>query len=80
MAEPEWEELQPEERDTLQQLFPGGRLTDLLRRGEALLPRRLLPTLPTLRTLPVRQDDIFILSYPKVLKQVRDRTGVAKNI
>merc|ERR1712142_352370 len=63
----EWEEMENEVNDQIKELFAGGLLTDLVvrKRDKMVVPRILLPMLNTIRELKVREDDIFILSYPK---------------
>jgi len=60
-----WEELIPDEKDELASVF-SGHLHDLMRRKDGVaLPRTLLPMLPTIRRFKVREDDIFVVSFPK---------------
>jgi len=65
--ETEWEHVEEHDRKMIEELFSGGNLTDLLIRTKdrMVVPSRLVPMLDTIRQLEVREDDIFILSYPK---------------
>lgn len=60
MDDGKWEELTRTEVEDLENNFPGGKLNDLMRRRKdgLVVPRRLLPMLPTIRNFQVYLQDI----------------------
>jgi len=62
----EHEELEPWETLLVRQHFPTPPLNDLVRlQGGLVMPRTLLPLLQRIRTLPLRPDDVWVVTYPK---------------
>jgi len=60
------EELEPWETLLVQKHFPTPPLNDLVRLpGDLLMPRTLLPLLQRIQELPLRSDDVWVVSYPK---------------
>merc|ERR1711990_1181296 len=59
-------ELEPWETLLVQKHFQTPPLNDLVRfSGDLVMPRTLLPLLKRIQKLPLRSDDVWVVSYPK---------------
>jgi len=59
-------ELEPGEKLLVQKHFPTPPLNDLVRLdGDLVMPRTLLPLLKRIQHLPLRPDDVWVVTYPK---------------
>merc|ERR1711971_689601 len=59
-------ELEPWEKLLVQKHFPTPPLNDLVRLdGDLVMPCTLLPLLERIQDLPLRPDDVWVVSYPK---------------
>merc|ERR1711971_754443 len=59
-------ELEPWEKLLVQKHFPTPPLNDLVRlAGDLVMPCTLLPLLKRIQDLPLRPDDVWVVSYPK---------------
>jgi len=61
-----WQELEPEETARIQQNFPVSSISDLVRYDNGLLmPRAYITIAEKLYNFPLRDDDIWIVTFPK---------------
>jgi len=62
---PKWEDLKPEEQAKIEEGFPVV-LNNLVRYdGGVLMPREFIPIAEKLHSFPLRDDDIWIITFPK---------------
>ena len=62
----QWQELSPEEKAKLKEAYPVSALNDLVRYDNGILmPREFEPVAEQLYNFQVREDDIWVVTFPK---------------